>query len=194
MIFKMYICSMVKNNGSFCIGTRVGVINDTLTGIITEINKDAITFESDEGFEYQYDKNELIVKGELNVLLKNNSFHEATIEKKSTDAENPISIKSGKRNNPPLEIDLHIHQLIDSEKGMSNFDMLNLQLKTVKKHLELAIKNNAQRIVFIHGVGEGVLRTELHYLLKKYPVEFYEASYKNYGQGATEVYIYQNVK
>jgi len=185
---------MVKNKGSFSIGARVGMTNDTLSGIITKINKDTITFESDEGFEYQYDKNELIVIGELNILLKNDSFQKATIEKKSTDAKNPIAIKSGKRNNPPLEIDLHIHQLIDSEKGMSNFDMLNLQLKTVKKHLELAIKNKAQRIVFIHGVGEGVLRTELHHLLKKYPVEFYEASYKNYGQGATEVYIYQNVK
>lgn len=194
MIFKMYICSMVINNGSFSIGTRVGVINDTLSGIVTKIINDTITFESDEGFEYQYDKNELIVIGELNILLKNNSFHKASIEKKSTNTKNSITIKSGKRNNPPLEIDLHIHQLIDSEKGMSNFDMLNLQLKTVKKHLELAIKNKVQRIVFIHGIGEGVLRTELHYLLKKYPVEFYEASYKNYGQGATEVYIYQNVK
>jgi len=194
VIFKMYICSMVKNNGSFSIGTRVGVINDTLSGLITKIINDIITFESDEGFEYQYDKNELIVIGELNVLLKNNSFHKVSIEKKYSDPKNPIVIKSGKRNNPPLEIDLHIHQLIDSEKGMSNFDMLNLQLKTVKKHLELAIKNKAQRIVFIHGVGEGVLRTELHSLLKKYPVEFYEASYTKYGQGATEVYIYQNVK
>ena len=194
MIFKMYICCMVKNKGSFSIGTRVDVINDTLSGLITEINKDIITFESDEGFEYQYDKNELIAIGELNILLKNDTLNKVTIQNKSKDTNNPISIKSGKRNNPPLEIDLHIHQLIDSEKGMSNFDMLNLQLKTVKKHLELAIKNKVQRIVFIHGVGEGVLRTELNYLLKKYPVEFYEASYKNYGQGATEVYIYQNVK
>jgi dsDNA-specific endonuclease/ATPase MutS2 len=49
-------------------------------------------------------------------------------------------------------------------------------------------------VIFIHGIGEGVLKRELQYLLKKYPVDFYDASYQKYGLGATEVYIYQNPK
>ena len=49
-------------------------------------------------------------------------------------------------------------------------------------------------IIFIHGVGEGVLKNELHYLFGRYPVRFYDASYKKYGLGATEVYVYQNQK
>ena len=93
-----------------------------------------------------------------------------------------------------LEVDLHIHQLVASEKGMSNFDMLSIQLKTAKTKLEFAIKKKNQKIGFIHGIGEGVLRKELHLLLKKYPVEFHEGSYQKYGQGATEVIIYQNIK
>jgi len=49
--------------------------------------------------------------------------------------------------------------------------------------------------VFIHGVGEGVLRTELEFLLGRYSnVTFYDAEYAKYGVGATEVYIYQNTK
>ena len=50
------------------------------------------------------------------------------------------------------------------------------------------------KVVFIHGVGEGVLKSELHYLFSRYPVRFYDASFKKYGLGATEVYIYQNPK
>ena len=48
--------------------------------------------------------------------------------------------------------------------------------------------------VFIHGVGEGVLKLELEYLFSRYDnVKFYDADYQKYGLGATEVYIYQNV-
>ena len=116
---------------------------------------------------------------------------EKSIEKK----KNHIPRKSSKKNRvPPMEVDLHIHQLINSAKGLSNYDMLNIQLETAKHKLEFAFKNKIQRIVFIHGIGEGVLKAELEYLLKKYPVDFYEADILRYGQGATEVYIFQNEK
>ena len=35
-------------------------------------------------------------------------------------------------------------------------------------------------------------KSELQRLLGNYPVKYYDASYKKYGLGATEVYIYQN--
>jgi len=93
-----------------------------------------------------------------------------------------------------MEVDLHIHQLTSSSKRMNNHDMLTLQLDTAKHKLEFAIRNKIQKIVFIHGVGEGVLKLELEYLFKKYDqVTFYDADYQKYGLGATEVYIYQNV-
>ena len=56
------------------------------------------------------------------------------------------------------------------------------------------MEKKVQKVVFIHGIGDGVLKNELHYLLKKYPVEIMEASFQKYGQGATEIYIYQNTK
>ena len=92
-----------------------------------------------------------------------------------------------------MEVDLHIHQLVKSTRGMSNFDMLNIQLETAKRQLDFAISKRIQKVVFIHGVGEGVLKEELNYLFKKYEnLKFYDAEYQKYGLGATEVYIYQN--
>jgi dsDNA-specific endonuclease/ATPase MutS2 len=71
--------------------------------------------------------------------------------------------------------------------------MLNIQLDTAKNQLEFAIKKRIQKIVFIHGVGEGVLRTELETMLGRYDnLKFYDADYRQYGVGATEVYIFQN--
>jgi dsDNA-specific endonuclease/ATPase MutS2 len=91
-----------------------------------------------------------------------------------------------------MEVDLHIHQLVKSTKGMQNHDILNLQLDTAKKRLEFALSKRIQRIVFIHGVGSGVLKLELEYLLKRYDqLKFYAADFQKYGHGATEVYIFQ---
>jgi dsDNA-specific endonuclease/ATPase MutS2 len=76
---------------------------------------------------------------------------------------------------------------------MSNYDILTLQSETAKRQLEFAIKNKMQKVVFIHGVGEGVLKAELDFLLGRYEgIDFRDADYQKYGLGATAVHIKQN--
>ena len=94
---------------------------------------------------------------------------------------------------PTMEVDLHINQLVNSSKGMSHHEMLNLQMDTAKRQLEFAMRKRIQKVVFIHGVGEGVLKEELNFLFGRYDnLKHYDADYQKYGLGATEVYIYQN--
>ncbi len=91
-------------------------------------------------------------------------------------------------NDPELEVDLHIEELIDNHSGMNNAQILDCQLKHVKRELESAIDDNVKKITFIHGVGIGRLKHEIHLLLKSYPkIRFYDAPYSKYGFGATEV-------
>jgi dsDNA-specific endonuclease/ATPase MutS2 len=53
-----------------------------------------------------------------------------------------------------------------------------------------AIENNVKTLVFIHGVGEGVLRHEINERLRMYEnISWRKASIKEYGDGATEVTI-----
>jgi DNA-nicking Smr family endonuclease len=92
-----------------------------------------------------------------------------------------------------MEVDLHIAQLVPSQRGLSNYDMLEIQLDTAKRQLHFAMKKGIQRVVFIHGVGAGVLKQELEYLLKRYDaVSFEDANFQKYGRGATEIYIHQS--
>lgn len=93
----------------------------------------------------------------------------------------------------PLEIDLHIEQLIDNTTGLTPSDMLSLQLTEFKKVMNDAIHNRGQKIVFIHGKGEGVLRKAILDELKKhYPqTTAQDASFKEYGFGATMVTIHK---
>lgn len=91
-----------------------------------------------------------------------------------------------------MEVDLHIHKLIKNHKGLSNFDMLNIQLDTAKRQFDFAISKRISRIVFIHGIGAGVLKAELQYFFQKYDnIQVRDADYKKYGVGAMEIYITQ---
>ncbi len=177
----------------FKIGDHVSLINETTKGVIININATILTIRSEDGFEYECNLNEITKTGNLDSYLKYAIDNEFVKEDNPSIGNKKIGVKSfrGKKN-PPLEVDLHIHELIKSNKGMSNYEMLSLQLSTAKKQLEFAIDKKIQKVVFIHGIGDGVLKNELYFLLNKYPVEIMEASFQKYGQGATEIYIYQS--
>lgn len=178
----------MKGN-NFKIGDTVSVINDTMTGIVAKINHHEVTIECPDGFLYAFDCKELVLNKEWN---PNISLHQTESEIDLKD--NIKSNYRSKKGSLIKEVDLHIHELIDSEKGMSNFDKLSLQVNTARKELEAAIAKKQSKIIFIHGRGEGVLKKELRTLCSKYPVEFHDASYMEYGMGATEVLIFQNKK
>lgn len=93
---------------------------------------------------------------------------------------------------PVIEVDLHIDELVDSTAGMDNTAMLNLQLDTVRATMHENRLRKGQKIVFIHGKGEGVLRKAVLELLRKdYPkAELQDASFREYGFGATLVTIH----
>lgn len=88
-------------------------------------------------------------------------------------------------------VDLHIEKLTDNAEHMSNFEILTLQLKTFEKYYDLAVAHRLPGIIFIHGVGEGKLRDEIHDLLRiKREVKSFVNQYDpRFGYGATEVWL-----
>lgn len=181
----------------FKVGDKVSVLDDNISGIITKISGNAITVESSDGFEFEFEAYELILSRDQNLssgLFNEHSLEDVIKEKEITKKHNIPKIKPKERTQPAMEVDLHIHQLTNSYKHLSNYDILTIQLDAAKRQLEFAIRKRIQKVVFIHGVGEGILKTELEYLFDKYGnVKYYDADYQKYGLGATEIYIYQNV-
>lgn len=114
--------------------------------------------------------------------------HKANLRKNNTVqmAANPHKLL------PPVEVDLHIHELVDTTAGMSNSDMMTLQLDTVRTTMKAHSRRIGQKIIFIHGKGDGVLRRAVIDLLKReYPkTELQDASFAEYGFGATLVTIH----
>lgn len=91
-----------------------------------------------------------------------------------------------------IEVDLHINELVDTTAGLSSADMLNLQVDEFRKVMDANLGNKGQKIVFIHGKGDGVLRQALTKELNhryKGKVEVQDASFREYGFGASQVTI-----
>ena len=97
-----------------------------------------------------------------------------------------------KRPEPVLvEVDLHINQLVDDSKGMTNTEMLAIQLGKFRSELEKAISEKTHRIVFIHGIGNGTLKLAIRKELEEHysHFQYQDASYQEYGYGATMVIL-----
>lgn len=92
---------------------------------------------------------------------------------------------------PRYELDLHIEHLVDNTKGLSNADIIKLQLDTLERYLHIAIAHRQERMIIIHGLGKGKLREEVHAILKRTPEvgRFKNEWSARYGFGATEVFF-----
>ena len=96
-----------------------------------------------------------------------------------------------KLESPRSVVDLHIEKLMDNWKGLSNFDILTIQLKNFEKYYNLAVAHHQPNLIIIHGVGTGKLRNEIHEILKtKKEVRTFANQYHHdFGFGATEIFF-----
>ena len=182
------------------VGNKVKIVNEDFEGIVKQVllnNRVVITCT--DGFDYEKPMHEVVV------ILEDNT-HSYTIEDadvihklsvantdKWTSTKNVLSsyINSSKYSyQGKLEIDLHLEELVEFPQRLEDWEKLHTQMKHVKKCLNAAFEKKIKSIVFIHGVGTGVLKTELINLLSTYEnVIIKDADSREYGMGATEVLI-----
>lgn len=168
--------------------------------ISTEIRIDTVkfyklhTFQSSDFFEtpaliYDVVRDNMPVR---QVFTSADDLQRALLQKQHVDDAKPkVIAKKGGVKNGIIEVDLHIHELLDDTRGMSNGEMLNYQLDKFREVMNQYRNKREQRIVFIHGKGDGVLRKAiLDELKRKYPdCRHQDASFQEYGFGATMVTI-----
>jgi hypothetical protein len=92
---------------------------------------------------------------------------------------------------PRTVVDLHIEKLMEDWKGLSNGEILNIQLKEFEKWYELSVAHRQSHLIVIHGVGSGRLRDEIHDMLrlKREVKSFVNQYHPSFGYGATEIYF-----
>ena len=128
------------------------------------------------------------------LVVDSADLERAMREKRPADQPTKTPVKKTEQPKPdaPIVVDLHIHELLDNTNGLSNSDMLEVQLNKFRQVMQENCKHKGKKIVFIHGKGEGVLRRaivgELRYKYRNCSVQ--DASFREYGFGATQVVIH----
>lgn len=91
----------------------------------------------------------------------------------------------------PLVVDLHASNLLETTAGMSSADIHAYQLEYFHRTMREHLKEKGRKIIFIHGKGDGILRSSIERELKhKYPTcRYQDASFREYGFGATQVTV-----
>ncbi len=114
------------------------------------------------------------------------------VNQKEIEEEKKVFKSSKVNQTEMLEVDLHIHELLDDFRGLTNSEMVEIQLQHFRQKLAEAMKNQVKRVVFIHGVGNGTLKIEIRKELDrmKNKLDYQDASFKEYGYGATMVKIF----
>jgi dsDNA-specific endonuclease/ATPase MutS2 len=181
---------------TFRAGDKVQVLDDSIEGVVVSSDAKRVRIRTTDGFELEFDPDEIILLAEQERLrVSSAEVRLASLEKERPKKPGVRVSKKKERDVPAMEVDLHIQQLVPDTRGMSNYDMLTIQIETAQRQLQFAMSKNIRKVVFIHGVGAGVLKEELGFLLRRYPnINYSDADYQKYGLGATEAYILQNSK
>jgi hypothetical protein len=144
-------------------------------------NEKAVLFSITEE-ETEDSSDEITVPDEM-IALKNDAdiAHESKQKKKEVDTNT-------------LEVDLHLDEITLKNSQLMPSAMLALQMSRFHAAIEEAISKNMRRLVVIHGLGQGTLKMQIRKeLQEKYPQYLYQdASFKEYGFGATMVHLIHN--
>jgi dsDNA-specific endonuclease/ATPase MutS2 len=152
------------------IGDKVAVIDSTIEGTVKFIRENLVDIEDTDGFLRTYRTNELVnITRELNIS-------DVPFPQNKT-SKHPHRLSRSKE----IIIDLHY-------KGTAaNFPILEEQIKTFYRELNKALKTGKNKLIVIHGIGEGKLKQRLIKELNQQQIAFYEAPYHLYGYGALEI-------
>lgn len=183
------------------IGNKVKFINENIEGVVTEIlAENKVKVLANDSFDYEVSLDEIIIINDDNTL--NYTVNKELISNKIKSSN--MSSNKGMSSNiltkyvtttkyqyeKVIEVDLHLEELVEYPNKLEDWQKLYTQMQHVKKCLNAAFEQRIKKMVFIHGVGTGVLKIELRNFLSNYDdIIVKDADYREYGSGATEVIL-----
>jgi dsDNA-specific endonuclease/ATPase MutS2 len=176
----------------FHLNEKVAFLREKGYAVIKSISNNTITVLDDDGFERRVQDTELvkIIVDDFQVEVNLFQFSEKDQSKKHGE---PKVLKSKNKHSVKVdlwEIDLHIDKLPDEILNTPSLHYIELQMKALRHFLEKVKTNRINHFTIIHGVGDGILKSEvLNYLSKFEHFKISTADHLKYGNGATKVNV-----
>lgn len=157
---------------TYNIGDKVSVINDVISGQVIKLNGNHVVIEDEEGFQRSYKENQLVHQKKYRDYSLDDYHTEHQILQKLTllkggQKQLLSQVKKTNYKQELLEIDLHIECLVDDYFHLTNFEIMQIQMRSCRMFVEKSVQLKANKVVLIHGKGEGVLRHEIYNYLDR---------------------------
>ena len=193
----------------FKVGDLVKFLNDVGTATVLRLEGNVVIVEDEDGFERSVERAELMDAGDRDqdekkygnklpdvAQLLTQEVGERRMKELQRDFEvryQHAQATSMSRRDAHMEVDLHIHELVDDQRGLADGAKLAIQMAHFDRMMDIAKREKLRRIVFIHGVGQGVLRHQIRTALDQHHPDcnYREGDPRRYGSGATEVWLGQ---
>ena len=170
----------------FNIGDKVLFKTNKLKGRILEIKSPyKVIVVSTDGFELEVNIKELVrIERQTDKASSYGNFFSSKDSKlKSEKLEKRKKTKT--KTKTKLKIDLHIELLKSNFEYMHNSEIIRIQLDECHRRVQQALNSKVTQLEIVHGIGEGVLRAEVHSILRSYQLRFYISK----DGGSTEVFL-----
>lgn len=159
-------------------GMHVTLMDSNDRGVIKHVRKDCVEIELDYGFVVPVGFHDFVV----NDADEDRKLRQSVGSSKSKPVAEDKPAFPGRAN----EIDLHIEAL-PGGLGIAKGQELPYQLEYFRSTLRAQLKHRGSRIIFVHGVGDGILKSAIREELDS--VYAISCSWNPYGDGATAVTI-----
>ena len=166
----------------FEIGDKVKFIRSNDYGIIQSVISDRkVQVEDSSKFLSIVNVDEIIPFDKSTNSVS--SYGDLTSNKEKND--NAKNLKKVISNLNVVKLDLHIENLSADCHVMTNFEIIQIQIKKCEDLIMKSLNSNVHKLIIVHGIGEGVLKKEVHDLLNRYQLRYFESL----NGGSTEVMI-----
>jgi len=190
-------------------GQLVKFLNDVGSATVVRVEGSTVLVEDEHGFERSVDQSELLLALNPEVEAKqygdtipdvSKLLTQEVGEKRMRELQKDFEVRyqnaqatSMARRDAHMEVDLHIHELVDNQRGIPDKAKITIQMNHFDRMMDIAKREKLRRIVFIHGVGQGVLRHQIRSSLEQHHPDcsFRDGDPHRYGSGATEVWLGQ---
>ncbi len=183
-----------------CVGDKVKLLNIQGGGVVKAVlSSGNIVVTEDTGFDSEFLLSEIIVIKQDDshhykvdeVVINQKIKNKITPKKKASSSILDKYVRTPKyQYESVVEVDLHLEKLVEFPNRLEDWQKLHKQMQHFKNCLETAIDKNIKRIVFVHGVGQGILKTEILNYMANYPhYRVKDADMLEYGRGATEIVL-----
>lgn len=179
----------------FCVGDKVESIDSKAAFTVLQILPNAKLLVEDEfGLEYEISQQGLFKMNGKGVAYVAKSIPEiknmarsryAPVKQAKQSYINTFKVSSKGK----AHVDLHLHEILPDSVHIEPNKALDFQIRVFEQAFDKAVSARVKEFMIVHGYGKGVLRSEIRSFLKGKGIEFMDADYGEYGQGATRCFM-----